>query len=80
MQVGSSAAPEAPESVHAQRLAGCVRGDVLSDSLSRAMYSTDASIYQIPPAVVVCPRDEADVRAAVAYAARAGLAIVARGR
>lgn len=56
-----------------------VRGDVLTDDLSRAMYATDASIYQIAPAAVVCPRDEADIAAALAVARRHHVAVLPRG-
>lgn len=71
----ASTAPAAPP----DGLAGRVRGEVLADAYSRALYSTDASIYQIRPAMVVCPRDAADVQAAVRYAAETGMPIVARG-
>ena len=36
-------------------------GEVRFDRLSRALYSTDASIYQIIPLGVVLPRTDADV-------------------
>ncbi len=42
-----------------------VRGDVRFDRLTRALYATDASIYEITPAGVVMPRDVDDVVAAV---------------
>ena len=38
-----------------------LRGEVLADRFSRAMYATDASVYQILPAAVVRPRNAADV-------------------
>lgn len=63
----------------AESLAGRIGGEVLTDCLSRAMYSTDASIYQILPTMIVCPRTPADVAEAVRYAARVGLPVVARG-
>ncbi len=56
-----------------------VRGDVLFDAVSRGIYATDASNYQIPPVAVVVPRDEADVVAAVAVAAEHGVPILPRG-
>ncbi len=34
-----------------------IAGDVRFDDVSRMMYSTDASIYQIEPIGVVIPRD-----------------------
>ena len=40
-----------------------VTGEVRFDRLSRALYSTDASIYQIVPVGVVLPKTEADLAA-----------------
>jgi FAD/FMN-containing dehydrogenase/Fe-S oxidoreductase len=60
-------------------LRGIVRGDLLFDELSRVLYSTDASIFQVEPAGIVAPRDEADVQALVRYAAEQGVPLVARG-
>ncbi|MBL7186141.1 MAG: FAD-binding protein [Phycisphaerae bacterium] len=56
-----------------------VEGDVSFDEVTRGIYATDASIYQITPVAVVLPRDEADVRAAVKTAAEYNVTIVPRG-
>ncbi|MEA3226264.1 MAG: FAD-binding protein, partial [Planctomycetota bacterium] len=56
-----------------------VRGDVSFDEVTRGIYATDASFYQITPVTVVLPRDEADVRAAVKTAAEYDVTIVPRG-
>jgi FAD/FMN-containing dehydrogenase/Fe-S oxidoreductase len=56
-----------------------VRGEVCFDDVTRGIYATDASNYQISPVAVVLPRDEADVRAAVAVAAEHGVPILPRG-
>ncbi len=66
------------QSVH-EDLQEVVKGDLLFDDLSRALYSTDASIYQVQPLGVVVPRDEEDVQAVVRYAAQEGLSVTARG-
>jgi FAD/FMN-containing dehydrogenase len=50
-------------------LRGLVKGELLGDDISRRLYSTDASIFQVQPLGVVVPRDEDDVRAVVRYAA-----------
>ena len=50
-------------------LKGIVKGELLFDDLSRTLYSTDASIFQVQPLGVVVPRDEEDVQALVRYAA-----------
>ncbi|MFQ3633042.1 FAD-binding and (Fe-S)-binding domain-containing protein [Roseiflexus sp.] len=63
----------------AAELRECVKGDVQTDAISRALYATDASIYQIEPLGVVLPKDEADVAAVVRLAHLRRLPIVARG-
>jgi FAD/FMN-containing dehydrogenase/Fe-S oxidoreductase len=60
-------------------LAKVVRGDVFSDILHRAAFSTDASIYQIVPGCIVAPRDANDIAAVVKYAAHNRIPVVARG-
>jgi FAD/FMN-containing dehydrogenase/Fe-S oxidoreductase len=60
-------------------LKGLVRGDLLFDDLSRALYSTDASLFQVTPLGVVAPRDEDDLRVIVRYAAEHRLPLVPRG-
>ena len=42
-------------------------------------YSTDASLYRVPPAAVVFPRDADDVRRALEAARALGLSVTARG-
>jgi FAD/FMN-containing dehydrogenase/Fe-S oxidoreductase len=60
-------------------LKGVVKGTVLFDDLSRALYSTDASIFEVRPAGVVVPRDEEDVCALVRYAGEHQVPLVPRG-
>jgi len=60
-------------------LRDCVKGDVIFDEVTRGIYATDASFYQITPVAVVLPRDEADVRAAVKTASAFDATIVPRG-
>ncbi|MFO0935136.1 MAG: FAD-linked oxidase C-terminal domain-containing protein [Gemmataceae bacterium] len=55
------------------------RGELFIDPATRAVYSTDASPFQVMPLAVACPRDEADVQAAVKFAAEQGLSITPRG-
>jgi len=61
------------------RLRAEVSGDVLTDSSSRAVYSTDASNFRHVPAVVVRPRTVDDVLAAVALAVEHGVPVTNRG-
>ena len=56
-----------------------IKGDVLTDELSLGVYSTDASVYQIKPLVVVLPKDESDVIQAVKIAADHKVSILPRG-
>ena len=56
-----------------------VRGEVCFDRVTRGIFATDASNYQIQPVAVVLPLDEADVRAAVTVAAEHGVPILPRG-
>ena len=62
-----------------QDLRRAVAGEVRFDRASRALYSTDASVYQIEPRGVVIPRSRDDVEAAVTIAARHGVSITPRG-
>ena len=63
----------------ATRLGSELEGEVLFDSFSRGLYSTDASIYQIEPAGVVVPRTIADVFRTLEIANEAGLSVTPRG-
>jgi FAD/FMN-containing dehydrogenase/Fe-S oxidoreductase len=63
----------------ASELRASVRGEVLSDPVSRGIHATDGSHYQMVPACVVVPMDEDDLIAAVRIAVSHGLPITARG-
>jgi FAD/FMN-containing dehydrogenase/Fe-S oxidoreductase len=56
-----------------------IKGEVRFDRLSRALYATDASVYQIEPAGVVIPRTREDVVSTVRIAAHYGTSITPRG-
>src|SRR4051812_10121286 len=71
--------PSAPTDVLRSELEQGIAGEVRFDAVSRALYSTDASVYQIEPLGVVDPRTRDDVVAAVRIAARHGVSITARG-
>jgi hypothetical protein len=51
-------------------LKGVLRGELLFDDLSRALYSTDASIFEVRPLGVAVPRDEEDAPAPAWRASR----------
>ncbi|HET7479903.1 MAG TPA: FAD-linked oxidase C-terminal domain-containing protein [Rubrobacteraceae bacterium] len=60
-------------------LDGKLDGYLRTDEASRALWSTDASIYLRKPAGVVVARSEEDVKLALAAARKAGLSITPRG-
>jgi FAD/FMN-containing dehydrogenase/Fe-S oxidoreductase len=60
-------------------LTEAISGEVRFDRVSRALYSTDASVYQIVPLGVVIPRTEADIVATVRICNRFNVPLVARG-
>ena len=53
--------------------------DVRFDNLTRQLYATDASIYQIEPLAVAFPRNARQARAVVRAAAEGGVSIIPRG-
>ena len=63
----------------AEDLRGLVAGDVLCDDASRALYATDASLFEIWPLVIVRPRSVDDVAATVRFAAERGIPVTPRG-
>lgn len=63
----------------ADDLKGLVKGELLFDDLACALYSTDASIFQVRPLGVVVPRDEEDVQALVRYAQERHIPLIPRG-
>jgi FAD/FMN-containing dehydrogenase/Fe-S oxidoreductase len=56
-----------------------LRGEVRFDKLSRQLYSTDASMYQIEPLGVVHPLDEEDLLTVVELAGQHALPVLPRG-
>src|SRR5690242_19755502 len=55
------------------------RVEVTTSSLARAMYSSDASIYRVPPAAVAFPRDIDQVQSIVEACAEHSLPVTSRG-
>ncbi|NJM40637.1 MAG: FAD-dependent oxidoreductase [Anaerolineae bacterium] len=56
-----------------------LRGEAHADPITRSLYATDASNYQIDPLAVVKPKDKDDVVATVKHAAAFGLPVLPRG-
>lgn len=75
----ATASIDSSPSTIARELKRKVRGDVRADPFTRSMYSTDASIYEIEPLVVVDPLDEDDVCSCLSFANQNGIPVTARG-
>ncbi|HYR51576.1 MAG TPA: anaerobic glycerol-3-phosphate dehydrogenase subunit C [Candidatus Dormibacteraeota bacterium] len=56
-----------------------LQGEVRTDPVALALFSTAACIFRRKPLAVVSPRNESDVARVVAYAATAGVPVTARG-
>ncbi|MBK9169555.1 MAG: FAD-binding protein [Bryobacterales bacterium] len=62
-----------------QALAAAISGEVRFDAVSRALYSTDASVYQIEPIGVAVPRTREDIIAIVEVCRRFRCPLTMRG-
>ena len=60
-------------------LAAAGVGEVDDSTLARAAYSTDASLYRVPPRVVVRPRHRDELLATLAVARETGVPLTMRG-
>ncbi len=56
-----------------------LNGEVRFDNISKTLYSTDASNYQIEPVGVVIPRNVEDISNTLEIASDYGVAILPRG-
>ncbi len=63
----------------AEDLRGLVAGEVLCEDADRAVYATDASVFERRPLAVVRPRSSDDVAAIVGWAAERGISVHPRG-
>ena len=52
-----------------QQLKAIIKGDVLDDNTTLTQFSRDASLFEVKPQVVVCPKDTDDVKALVKFVA-----------
>ncbi len=60
-------------------LLAAVDCEVAFDNLTRQLYATDASVYQVEPAAVAFPRGAAQASAIIKAAAIAGIPVIPRG-
>ena len=68
-----------PGQVFIQDLKLNIDGDVLDDDVSLGLYSSDASVYQIKPVVVVLPKHNEDVFRAIQISRDHGVSVLPRG-
>ena len=61
------------------QLKAALEGEVRFDRVARALYATDASVYQMMPLGVVIPRSREDVLRTVRLCRAHGVSITARG-
>ncbi len=67
------------EKLLAKKIKRKIKGDVLTDKVTRLLYSTDASIYRIIPQAVVFPKNPEDVLEIILIAQEHNIPICARG-
>ena len=67
-----------PRDIH-DALTEALSGEVRFDQLHRALYATDASVYQIIPMGVVLPKTEQDIVETLAICVRHGVPLTSRG-
>jgi len=56
-----------------------LKGEVLTDMVSRTLYASDASVYQELPQAVILPRDATDISMIVRWAAQNNISLIPRG-
>src|SRR6478609_7937275 len=79
IQMQAAPAPGVDREGLRRELVSHVSGDVRFDALSRALYATDASVYQISPLGVVIPKSRADIISALEICRRFRCPITMRG-
>ena len=62
-----------------RRLMRAGLADVRSDGTTRALYSSDASLYRVPPLLMAAPRDADEVAAVLGLCRAEGVPVTARG-
>ncbi|MGB5371232.1 MAG: FAD-binding oxidoreductase, partial [Flavobacteriaceae bacterium] len=55
-----------------------LEGELLDDTLSKALYATDASVYRMVPMAVAYPKTISDIQTLIAFAKNHGIGLVPR--
>jgi FAD/FMN-containing dehydrogenase/Fe-S oxidoreductase len=81
VSVDAEAGPQSipPPAAVAAALRAAGVADLSDSTLRRALYSSDASLYRVVPAVVAHPRDAAEVAAALEVCTTLGVPLTCRG-
>src|SRR3954463_1267551 len=79
IQMRAAPAPGVDREGLRRELVSHISGEVRFDALSRALYATDASVYQISPVGVVIPKNRTDIVAALEICRRFRCPITMRG-
>src|ERR1051325_1336629 len=79
VQVEVPSEPAVDAAALQKELESQIQGEVRFDTISRALYSTDASVYLIRPLGVVIPKNREDVIKTVQICAKLGCPITMRG-
>ena len=79
MQVGAPSEPTIDVAALQKELESQIQGEVRFDAITRALYSTDASVYQIRPLGVVIPKNREDVIRIVQICGRMRCPLTMRG-
>src|SRR5436190_23438042 len=58
---------------------GAANCEVAFDNLTRQLYATDASLYQVEPTAVAFPRGTRQAMSVIEAASEAGISIIPRG-
>src|SRR5687767_2706018 len=77
--LATAAAEDAILRALVEELRGSIRGQVRFGEHDRALYSTDASPYQVMPLGVVVPADAQDVATVLQRCSHHGIAVLPRG-
>jgi len=79
VQVGAPSEPAVDTAALQKELGRVIQGEVRFDTISRALYSTDASVYLIRPLGVVIPKNREDVIRIVQICGRMRCPLTMRG-
>lgn len=62
-----------------EELPDLLEGDIRTDGVTTALYSTDASLYEIEPVAVACPRSPTDVETLATWSSDNNVPLIPRG-